>query len=364
MPNGIKYSSLSTFELIERVSVLEDHNALNYFLSFRKLFTISGKRVLLPEYLLKLKEGKFYPYLIISNNETKLDEKLDLISDRTLQKFSVLKKYSEKIEGPYCNNQYNELYKLLTDYYKSEKTISQLDLELKAESCLKGMVIRHLKFSWLEACRKTNRLYQRYRWLLTGGAIELMKPIGIKGREFTKWLENNIENPDPSNKGEKYRIQNAVDNWFGHSSEIDYESIAYSQHDKFDQYFYSERYPEDFVTLVANEKSENINKLKPSIRLLGLNKLKKFIKEILDNIMYNENKDISIAKEYGLSKATYSRFAGKNWKNNNNGEVPDLWKNIAHIITSDPTFTEMAISFRIKTVIDSILKINENEMRR
>ncbi|MBL1214669.1 MAG: hypothetical protein D8M61_15110 [Ignavibacteriae bacterium] len=359
MSYKIKYSSLSTFELIERISVHEDHNALNCFLSFRKLLTINNKRILLADYLLKLKEGNFYPYLIIPNKETKLEEKLDLIYDRTLQKFSVLKKYSEKIEGPYCNNQYNELYKQLNDYYGSRSSISQLDLELKAESLLKGMVIRHLKYSWLEVCRKTNRLYQRYRWVLAKGVIELMKPVSIKGREFTKWLEEHIENPDPSNKGEKYRIQNAVDNWFGHSSEIDYELIAYMQNDKIDPNFDIERYPENFTTLIANEKSTNINKLRPSIRSLGKTKLKMFISKILDNIVYDEDKDISIAKEFGLSKAAYSRFAGKNWKNNNKGEVPDLWKNIAHIITSDPILIELAISLGINTDIDSILKLTK-----
>jgi hypothetical protein len=221
------------------------------------------------------------------------------------------------------------------------------------------MVIRHLKYSWLEVCRKTNRLYQRYRWVLADGAIELMKPIGIKGRTFTKWLEEHIENPDPSNKGEKYRIQQQIDNWFGHSSEIDYESIAYTQNDKPDPNFDIERYPENFTTLIANEKSVNINKLRPSISLLGPTKLKNFIKEILDNIMYDEDKDILIAKEYGLSKATYSRFAGKNWKNNINREVPDLWKNIAHILASDPILIELATSLGINTDIDSILKLTK-----
>jgi hypothetical protein len=355
----IEYKSLSIFELIKRISIHEDHNALNNLLSFRKLLIINGNRIILPEYLKQLRENKFYPYLNISNHETKLDEKLDLINDRTLQKFSVLKKYSKKIDGPYCNNQYNELYKQLNDYYKSEKTISQLDLELKAESLFKGMVIRHLKYSWLEVCRKTNRLYQRYRWVLAKGVIELMKPVSIKGREFTKWLEEHIENPDPSNKGEKYRIQNAVDNWFGHSSEIDYESIVYRQNDKIDPNIDIERYPENFTTLIANEKSTNINKLRPSIRSLGKIKLKMFISKILDNIVYDEDKDISIAKEFGLSKAAYSRFAGKNWKNNNDGEVPDLWKNIAQIITSDPIFLELAISLGINTDIDSILKLTK-----
>ncbi len=69
MTKIIEYSYLSTFELIERISVQEDNNALNYFLSHRKLLTISGKRLLLPEQLQKLRKRRFSPYLILSNQE-------------------------------------------------------------------------------------------------------------------------------------------------------------------------------------------------------------------------------------------------------------------------------------------------------
>ena len=68
---------------------------------------------------------------------------------------------------------------------------------------------------------------------------------------------------------------------------------------------------------------------------------------------------ISIANEFGISKATYSRFAGRDWKNNNNGEVPDLWKNIAQIVTSNHILLETAISVGVKPVIDNILKSSQ-----
>ena len=355
MSLNINYSVLPTIELIERISVHEDNNALNNFLSTRKLLIIDGKRVLLPEFLLKLKERKFFPYQKISNQENKLKEKLDLTYDRTLQKFSILKNQSAKIEGPYCNNQYNELYKQLNNYLIINETISQLELELKVEHLFKAMVIRHINYSWLEICRITNRLYKRYRWELETGTIELKKPLGIGGRDFTRWLEKHIDSPNPTVGNEKYKIQKEIDDWFGHSSFIDFESIANTKQSE-NEFLEHERYPEDFPSLIAIEKSKNIDKLRPSIKALGEIKVKEFVKKVLESILYNENNDVSIAKEFGISKATYSRFAGRDWKSNNNGEVPDLWGNIAKIVTSNPILIEKSISMGIKPVIDTILK--------
>ena len=358
MSLNINYSALPTIELIERISVHEDNHALNNFLATRKLLIIDGRRALLSEFLIKLRVRKFFPYQKISNQENKLEEKLDLTYGRTLQKFSIPKNQSAKIEGPYCNNQYNELYKQLTIYLKTNENISQVELELRIEKLFKAMVIRHINYTWLEVCRMTNRLYQRYRWELSTGTIELKKPLGIDGREFTRWLKEHIDNPDATVKNEKNRIQKEIDDWFGHSAFIDFDSVESVKHGEY-VYEDSEQYPEDLPTLVAVEKSANLNELRPSIRSLGEEKVKQFVKRILESILYDENNDISIAIEFEISKATYSRFAGRDWKNNNNGEVPDLWKNFAKIVTSNPILVEESISLGIKPVIDNILKSSQ-----
>lgn len=356
--NKNKYSILSTFELIEKISIQKDTDALNHFISNRKLLFFGISRVLLPDYLQKLKTNNYYPYLRISHWETHLEEKLDSIYDRTLQKFSLLKNYSNEKEGPHCDKQYESLLKQLNNYRTANPNHSELELEKEIEARFFRMVTRHLTYSWLEVCRITNRLYQRYPWELPNGTIELKKPRGIDGRDFTRWLKKNISNPDPTLKNEKYRIQKEIDDWFGHSSFIDFDSI---ESVKLGEYVYedSEQYPEDLPTLVAVEKSANLNELRPSIRSLGEEKVKQFVKKILESILYDENNDISIAKEFGISKATFSRFAGRDWKNNNNGEVPELWKNIAKIFTSNPILVEEAISQGIKPMIDNILKSSQ-----
>lgn len=353
--NKNKYSFLPTFELIERISIQKDVEALNYFISNRKLLSFGKKRVLLPDYLQKLRTSNYYSYIRISHRETHLEEKLDLIYDRTLQKFSVLKDYSNEKDGPHCDKQYESLLMQLNNYRVTNPNHSEFEIEKEIETRFKNMVIRHLSYSWLEVCRITNRLYQRYPWEFPNGTIELKKPRGIDGRDFKRWLKENISNPDPTLKNEKYRIQKEIDDWFGHSAFIDFDSIANVKHGQYD-YEETEQYPEDLSTLVAVEKSANLNKLRPSIRSLGEEKVKQFVKKILEAILYNENNDISIANEFGISKATYSRFAGRDWNSNINGEVPDLWKNLAKIVVSNPILLENAIKLGIKPVIDNILK--------
>jgi len=48
-----KYSHLFITNLIERISVYEDNDALNHFLTFKRMLSINGRRVLLPDFLQK-----------------------------------------------------------------------------------------------------------------------------------------------------------------------------------------------------------------------------------------------------------------------------------------------------------------------
>ncbi|MBI1931198.1 MAG: hypothetical protein HYS24_01510 [Ignavibacteriales bacterium] len=350
------YASKAALELIKNIVFENNETALNYFLSNRKVIAYSNKRILLPEFLKKLRDNNFYAIITISRNEQHLEEKLDLTYNRTLQKFSVLQKNQEKIEGPYCNNQYQELLNQILEYQKQKKEATQIDVELKIEELLKRMIIRHIKYSWLEVCRMSNRLYQRYRWELPTGTIELKKPQGIDGRDFTEWLNKNIKDPNPLQKNEKYRVQKEIDDWFGHYIEVDYSDVE-NYHNKDENiYSESEKYPENFTELIADEKSKTADQQRPAIRNLGKEKIKDLVVRILEDILYEKKRDIKIAQEFGITKATYSRFAGSDWKKNEGGEVPDLWKNIAKIIMQNPILTELTASLGIKAVVNRILE--------
>ena len=48
-----------------------------------------------------------------------------------------------------------------------------------------------------------------------------------------------------------------------------------------------------------------------------------------------------LAKDFGLSKSTFSRFAGSRWLNSKKA-IPDLWLNTAHVLSTYPVFQEVA----------------------
>lgn len=267
-----------------------NETVLNYFLSNRKVIAYNNKRILLPEFLKKLRDNNFYTIITISRNEQHLEEKFDLTYNRTLQKFSVLQTNKEKIEGPYSNNQYQELLNQILEYQKQKKEATQIDVEIKIEELLKRMIIRHIKYSWLEVCRMSNRLYQRYRWELPTGTIELKKPQGIDGRDFTEWLNKNIKDPNPLQKNEKYRVQKEIDDWFGHYVEVDYSDIENYHNKNENIYAESEKYPENFTELIAGEKSKTADQQRPAIRNLGKEKIKDLVVRILEDILYEEKR--------------------------------------------------------------------------
>jgi len=96
--------------------------------------------------------------------------------------------------------------------------------------------------------------------------------------------------------------------------------------------------------------------LKPSIRNLGKAKVKELVSKILNQYEENRESDSELASEYGLSKSTYSRFAGHDWnKEKGIDRIPDLWKNIALVIASNERFFEAAVTFGIGDSIKQIL---------
>ena len=368
MNDDSQIKKLSTSELIKNIALNSDNISLNLLLATRKLFILDGKRYLLPEYLWNLKQRGFYPFISISNNEGKVDEKIDLTYDRTLQKFSILKPDSsvDEGEGPYCDNQYKVLYEKINELKSEGFFTNEIELELEIEKNFRNMVLRHLRYSWLEVCRKTNHSYHRYRWELPDETIELMKPRWIKGNEFRKWLEKNIENTEAQRSPERELVQKQIYEWFGYSydTSMDQESgltnILDSNEDPIKS-VEEEIFRGKFFKEIATEKSSNSHHLRPAIRILGKEKIYQLVYRILDSFGYDENSDAKIANDFGLSKATYSRFAGRDWRKGDSFEIPDLWKNIAHVVASDPIFFEAAIDYGLKDSIEFVLEVISKE---
>jgi hypothetical protein len=366
MNSDHKYKHLSTFELIKNIVLHSDNIALNQILSTRKLLVLNRKRCLLSEYLWQLKERNFYPFIFIDKNEWNIDEKIDRTYDRALQKFSVLKPpiITNEDEGPYCDNQYRELYKKINELKVEGEICNEFDCEKEIEKILQNIVVRHLKYSWLEVCRQINHFYHRYRWELPTETMELKKPRWKKGNEFRRWLDINVRDGNNEKSLERKQVQKQIYDWFGHPSDMsidvdnDIRNKLYVLDDPI-EIMEKEDMGNRFYESIENEKANNIQHLRPSIRKLGKEKVKELVHNILHNFTNDDYTDTTVANEFGLSKATFSRFAGKDWRKGEVTETPDLWRNIAHIVNSDPKFQEATIDFGVRDVIDIVLNAKE-----
>ena len=104
---------------------------------------------------------------------------------------------------------------------------------------------------------------------------------------------------------------------------------------------------------VADEKAARINDQPRTIRDLGKRKMRSLVLAVLENWESKEESDADLAREFGLSTPTFSRFVGKNRR----GEKAILVVNIARIMKSNPDFMEAA---RHAGFLKRIVKIAED----
>ena len=98
-------------------------------------------------------------------------------------------------------------------------------------------------------------------------------------------------------------------------------------------------------------------RLRPSIRKLGTKNIRELVFTILESYLEDKSKDSNIIRRFGLSKASFSRFAGRDWQKSCN--VPDLWRNLAKVMLRDIQFIEAAARLGIKDMLHTILNTDE-----
>ncbi len=360
------YSKLPTAELIKRIASYADERALSELLSQRKLLWLEGAWNLLPEFLWKLRQKKFRPYMSTRGSNDASDEKVDLVYDRMLQKFSALKPAvgTPATDGPYCNQQYIRLSGKISESRANQQDQLQLEAEVEVGRLFRNLVIRQVSYSWLEVCRIADQSYARYRWKLGANFMELKRPRWMKGHAFRKWLEQNIDHPAPNRKGEKERIQNQIYETFGFRKTASLQNMEgrdAALATNLDPVQVEERQylATNLYATVANEKADKLHEQRPAIRRLGKEGLRRLVLRILNDYIDAGHKDVDIAREFNLSKATFSRFAGRDWQKNSKGKagtvVPDLWQNMAMVISQNPYFVEAASRLGVKGTIDTIV---------
>ncbi|GMW03601.1 MAG: hypothetical protein AMXMBFR84_47350 [Candidatus Hydrogenedentota bacterium] len=238
-------------------------------------------------------------------------------------------------------------YKALANAVLADQEVNRAQNSLERESAVcavfQRFVLRHIGLSLQEATRKSRNPFEsRYAWNIPGkGTITVYLPKYLSGPQRPAWLRENVEDPCPGRRGERERVQSIIDErlaipCFVSDPEIELGCTASAMPNPRDLAARS-GYP-DLARYFAEEKATCIDALKPSIRKCGADGVRSLVMARMQGLATDQKNDAALAREAGVSKAAYSRFAGSKW----NSAMPDLWRNVAREISRDPILREMA----------------------
>jgi len=197
--------------------------------------------------------------------------------------------------------------------------IARTYLEAAAACILQRTIQCHVRFSCKEARRYCNPLRSRFAWRFRGGTVHVWIPTSLGGKRRRRWLEENIPNPDPSRPGERRRVQSIIDDRLGVprvvalSSDPSLDSARRGDDPAEMLWLDDDLGPIELGEVVAEEKAQRINRLRPSIQALGPAKLKQLIVHIFRRLANDEYDQKELAAVYPVKEPSLSRFAGKNW---------------------------------------------------
>jgi len=375
-PDGkddLNYDRLSTVDVIERIAIDRDHNVLHYFLEKRKIFYHTNRWLVLSDYI-RAHSTTGIPGYILSAFVDK-EEFGNQVYDLTLRRFTPMYFANSTSRGKRGSSGTSEstsagcfkLYYLVLEGMKSWRDenpeATQLEEERQVGILFQGLINWHFCFCIKEAIRKANRLQKRYTWQIENGSVTVYRPVWISVSEFRSWLEEHIDNPDRKRPGEKERIQHLVDVFFSSGGFIPFDTVeeeAYKYPEIYESPVYLESHDETNVLAhrVAIKKELEIERLRPAIQSLGKENIKRLVLRILNDLADGQYNTSRIIEEFNLSKAALSRFAGIRWNISAESaakqRIPDLWRNVAEVVMSDPESIESAVSVGTKEIVQTI----------
>lgn len=358
------YQSLSLLRLSELIALDSNRRALSELHDNRSVFYYHDTKPLrLAEFVDKLRESKPARRWCAGMMEV-----LDRAYDLTISKFSNLPETGENVrdlkqEGPDCRYYYMAFVRHAKKKLAAESCGNEPDKEVKTAGLLQRLVVRHFRLSCLECSRAGCGLMRRYAWKLDGSTLDVYVPIQIPGRKCGKWLADNITDVDPSRPAERQRVQALVDSLFTQRKILSLDSIDDNEiaTNSLDRRFVVEDEIESrgLAGAVADEKADNIESQRPSIRRLGKAKLRDLVDKIFDGLAREAYEAASIADEVGISRSTMSRFAGSCWltkpETGRNRPIPDLWRNTAEALASHSEFVRIAKSAGVWGCVEQVL---------
>jgi hypothetical protein len=285
-----------------------------------------------------------------------------------------------------------------------ETITSEIDIEEKIAKIATGFVMGRFDLSMKE-CKRRDTTSTRYTWEVDGRKIYLFRPFHLTAKQLRKWLEDNITDINPDAPHEQDRIQKIIDQKHPCGAKIrtddpeiievpereddpwsDQEYLGGTSIQADDPEIADDPGMEDKPSIecnegsqfcsslsayVAKEKSENLDDLRPAIGSLGQEGVYDLVSRIFGDMTDGQYNLSKVARDFNLSKATLSRFAGSDWRKEvakkkdvredmkqlSKADIPDLWINTTHVLAENRTFMETVRNTGLGGVIDDILPI-------
>lgn len=260
-----------------------------------------------------------------------------------------------------CRKTLAAFTKLVHKDFAASPPGTEVELENREAALLRGLVFHQLGYCLKEARREEDSLTSRYEWRVNGSHVTVRFPKDFPGKQRRLWLEAHIGQFDPSDPREAGRIQAEIDAWFPKPGFVplqeNFAGDALAPPWEVDSPPFSRGvWSSSVQEFVADEKAAAIEVLPTAIRGLGVDGVRNLVLAILDNLVAGARTDAELAASHGLSRATFSRFAGREWlKDKRNGSrVPHLYVNIAKIIARVPWLVEAAESIGLWDRISAI----------
>jgi len=364
----------STAKLIKSIVNDSNREALNELLENRKLFYYKKKWILLSEFIWRLREKLAQKP---GSSRPVINDIIDETYELTITKFSNLPEGLTNAEGKTkeisktvkpkqvdCRNYYRPVLKIFELWRKNNPNASELEQEQETGKILQRLVVKHFYLSRKEFLRNKRPFSVRYDWKTKGKTITLWYPVELGPKLFKEWLKNKMKESKLDKAEMQAHLQSEIDKSFFVGRRVDLDNKILDNNLRTDP---SVDHDDSIINrsladVVAAEKTNHIENLRPAIKSLGKNILGQLIHRIFDDLKDGVFEDNKIADDFGISKATFSRFAGSQWQKKLDQKevmIPDLWKNTAKIVASDPEFIEAASEAGVMKNIAKVLCISK-----
>jgi hypothetical protein len=366
------YRSSALLTLLGLIARRGDRGALDELLTHRRPFSCrDGNWLRLGEWVDWLMSHPPRSASLMRN-----DRWLEQARDLTIDKFTCLPKIRRRLRnrpscrvkgvGINCRYYYLAVWRYSRRQLATFRPIGHLEQEQIVSRILHAFVLRHFSLSFLECQRRSNPLVRRYYWKIDGRTIVVWMPTEMSGRECREWLQANVSSKGSLPERECFRVQSIIDEHLLRRGIVPLDehavaNLAAQTEDSGDSTL-DESFDRSLSEYVAREKSGvRLEQQRPAIKALGATRLATLIRRIFAALAQGAYDDGALADEFGLSHATFSRFAGSRWcerfEGQSNGIVPDLWRNTSQVLAGVPAFVAAArdagVWGRVQAVIRS-----------